>query len=167
MDNILAVDDLAVRPIAENELESTLEVYRQCEDFLALGPTPSASMAMVVADIEHSSKDGGVYCGIWRGTNQIGILDFIPESEENTAVLSLLMVAKRFRHQGIGSAVLEALVAYLRAAYGSSNLGGGVQINNPSAITFWRRHGFEIGAEARDCGDGTTAYPMIRRIDGA
>ena len=71
---------LEIRPLAENELQSTLEVYKQCEDFLTLGPVPFASMEMVQADRDHSKKENGVYCGIWNEDNkQIGVIDFIPE----------------------------------------------------------------------------------------
>ena len=41
-------DSVEIRPITENDLEEVFEVYRQCEDFLALGPKPKASMAMVL-----------------------------------------------------------------------------------------------------------------------
>jgi hypothetical protein len=49
---------LTVPPITLDELDEVLNVYRQCEDFLALGPVPTASMEMVVKDIE-ISKDYG------------------------------------------------------------------------------------------------------------
>jgi GNAT superfamily N-acetyltransferase len=167
VDNLLVVGDLIVRPIENDELASTLEVYKESEDFLALGPVATASMSMIVADIERSANDRGVYCGIWKGARQVGVLDFIPEASPNRAVLSLLLIAKPYRHQGIGTSILEALVAHLRTRHGIRVLEGGVQINNPSGIRFWQRHGFEIGSDAQDFEDGTTAYPMCRRIPSA
>lgn len=46
-------DELVIRPVSENEIGSTLKVYRQVEDFLSLGPMPTASLKMVLADIAH------------------------------------------------------------------------------------------------------------------
>jgi hypothetical protein len=60
VNHILSTGDLIVRPIADNDLDSTLEVYRESEDFLALGPIASASMSMVKADIEHSAAERGI-----------------------------------------------------------------------------------------------------------
>ena len=48
-----------IRPIAEDDLEAILAVYRQCEDFLALGPQPQASPEMVAADMRQSQAEGG------------------------------------------------------------------------------------------------------------
>ncbi len=164
MDEILSVGDLTLRPIAPHELKSTLEVYRQCEDFLSLGPVPKASMAMVMADIEHSSQARGIYCGIWRDCTQVGVLDFTPETGRDTTILSLLMIARPYRNQGIGSSVVHALLSYLRATHGTTVLESGVQVNNAAGIAFWRERGFEIDATARKLDDGTTVYSMSRRI---
>ena len=50
-----------------------LEVYRRCEDFLALGPEPKASLEMVLADLEISRQEGGCFCGIYGPTgNMLG-----------------------------------------------------------------------------------------------
>lgn len=164
MSDILRAGELTVRPIAEHQLECTLEVYEQCEDFLSLGPVPTASMAMVLADIEHSRRENGVYCGVWRGPTLVGVLDFIPEAGGGTAFLSLLMIAQPFRAQGVGSSILEALETYLGARYGTQLLESGVQVNNAAGIAFWRRHGFHIDSRARKMDDGTTAYSMFKRI---
>src|SRR5512137_2297955 len=103
---------LEIRPITPDDLESVLEVYRQCEDFLALCPVPVASMEMVLKDIEISLGQGGIYCGIFKTTGEmIGILDYVPgnyQGNPHNAYLSLLMLGAPFRNQGIGKAVVEA-----------------------------------------------------------
>ena len=57
-------DRFVIRPFnnTEADLMAVLEVYRQCEDFLALGPVPTASLEMVQSDLEHSKEEGGVFC---------------------------------------------------------------------------------------------------------
>lgn len=52
---------LEIRSIRSDELESVLEVYKQCEDFLALGPVPTASKEMVLNDIEISKAENGIF----------------------------------------------------------------------------------------------------------
>jgi hypothetical protein len=87
-----------MHPIAQDKLAEVLDVCRQCEDFLALGPAPTASMEMVLNDIEHSQKEGGAFCGIYDAANgrMIGIVDCVPgnfEGKPQAAFLSLLMIA--------------------------------------------------------------------------
>ena len=49
-----------VLPISPDNLSLVLEVYRQCEDFLALGPEARASLEMVKQDIAGSQQQGGL-----------------------------------------------------------------------------------------------------------
>ena len=103
--------DLAIRPIGDADLDAVLEVYRQCEDFLALGPVPHASLEMVRADIELSERQGGVFCGIYDGQGTMtGVVDIVRRGWEGNArhaFLSLLMIAAPYRGQGVGRAVVE------------------------------------------------------------
>ena len=41
---------ITIRPINEQDLLALLRVYQQCQDFLALGPEPAASLEMLKAD---------------------------------------------------------------------------------------------------------------------
>ena len=67
---------LYIHPIAQDDLDAILEVYRQCEDFLALCQLPTASMEMVLKDIEISKAGGGVFCGIYTDNGKmIGVID--------------------------------------------------------------------------------------------
>ena len=56
---------MLIRPIVDFDIPAVLEVYRQSEDFLALGPDPHASLEMVEKDRALSRQQGGVYCGIF------------------------------------------------------------------------------------------------------
>ena len=80
MKAIFCAKDCIVRAIEAEDLERTLAVYQQVEDFLSLGPVPRASMEMVLADIQHSEESGGLFCVVVdNNENQIGVLDFVPE----------------------------------------------------------------------------------------
>jgi GNAT superfamily N-acetyltransferase len=159
---------MLIHPILDSDLPAVLEVYRQCEDFLALGPQPRASLEMVQADRALSCQLGGEFCGIFTEDGiLVGIFDFLRagfEGDPGCAFLELLMIAAPFRRQGIGEWALAWLEAELRRA-GVPRLKSGVQVNNPQAIRFWQRMGFAITSSAEPQPDGTIAYRLEKTLD--
>jgi ribosomal protein S18 acetylase RimI-like enzyme len=155
---------LEIHPTTQDDLDAVLDVYRQCEDFLALGPVPTASMEMVLKDLETSRAEGGVFCGIYTaGGKMIGIIDYVPSNfkgEPHTAFLELLMIAASFRKQGIGKAVVEAIENEIRKDARVSTILSGVQVNNPQAIRFWQRNGYRIVSGPELFPDQTTAFGL-------
>jgi ribosomal protein S18 acetylase RimI-like enzyme len=155
---------LEIHPTTQDDLDAVLDVYRQCEDFLALGPVPTASMEMVLKDLEISHVEGGVFCGIYTADGKmIGIIDYVPSNfkdEPHTAFLELLMIAAPFRKQGIGKAVVEAIENETRKDARVSTILSGVQVNNPQAIRFWQRNGYRIVSGPELFPDQTTAFGL-------
>ena len=45
---LIQAGPLEIRPVRQQDLQAVLEVYRQCEDFLALGPVAAASMQRIL-----------------------------------------------------------------------------------------------------------------------
>ncbi|MBN2351726.1 MAG: GNAT family N-acetyltransferase [Spirochaetales bacterium] len=166
MNNLFGGPGFTVRPVTDDDIPSVLEVYRRCEDFLALGPVPCTSLEMVTTDIAHSKEVGGFYCGIRDDTDEIvGVLDFIPKYKRGRAFLSLLMIASAHRRRGLGTALLAALESHLMLTAGAKVIESGVQVNNEAGISFWKKRGFRIGRRARHMADGTTAYQMSKHIE--
>ena len=161
---LFQIRQLTVSTIDERDLPTLFEIYKQCEDFLALGPVPVASMQMVRADIEHSRAENGQYCAIRDGQDQIiGVLDFIAKSEDHcTGVLSLLMIGIPWRGKGYGRAVVHALEAYLRKNHGIERMDAGVQTNNGAAIRFWKSVGYQLSTEPCNMPDRTVVYSMTK-----
>ena len=159
---------LEIHPIIEADLNAVLDVYRQCEDFLALGPVSTASMEMVLKDIEVSKDMGGNFCGIYSADGtMIGIVDYIPggfEGDAQAAFLSLLMIAAPFRKHGIGTAVVEAVENEIRKDAQITIILSGVQVNNPGAIKFWQRHGYQIVSGPKLHPDQTTAFDLRKDL---
>jgi ribosomal protein S18 acetylase RimI-like enzyme len=157
-----------IHPITEDDLDAILDVYRQCEDFLALGPVATASMEMVRKDIEFSGQEGGVFCGIYAaGGKMIGVVDYIPcdfEGDPHAAFLALLMIAAPFRNQGIGAAVVEAVEAEVGKDARITAILSGVQVNNPQAIQFWQRQGYRIVSGPKLHPDQTTAFDLRKDL---
>ncbi len=158
-----------IRPVTLDELNAVLKVYQQCEDFLALGPVSTASMEMVLADLEISKREEGVFCGIYTADEgMIGIVDYVPcnwEGDPQVAFLSLLMIGAPFRGQGIGAAVVEALENKIRRDAHVTAIASGVQVNNPQAIKFWQRQGYQIVSGPIFHPDQTTAFDLRKDLE--
>jgi cytidine deaminase len=165
---VIPNQDLEIRPIQKDDLEAVLEVYHQCEDFLALGPVSTASMEMVLKDLEISQSEGGVFCGIYRADGKmIGVLDYVLgnfEGNPQTAFLSLLMIAAPFRKQGIGQAIVEAVEHEIRKDAGIRTVRAGVQVNNPQAVRFWQRNGYQIVSGPKLMPDQTTVFDLRKDL---
>jgi ribosomal protein S18 acetylase RimI-like enzyme len=165
---VLREPSLEIRPIVKDELNAVLEVYRQCEDFLALGPVPTASMEMVLNDLEISHGYGGLFCGIYNADGKmIGIIDYVPSNfkgDPQAAFLDLLMIAASYRKQGLGKAIVEAIEDEIRKDPQVRVILSGVQVNNPLAIKFWQRNGYRIVSGPELMPDQTTAFALRKEI---
>jgi len=159
-----------IRPIIPDELDAVLDVYRQCEDFLALGPVPAASMAMVLQDIEISQQEGGVFCGIYHAADgkMIGVVGYVPcgfEGDPHLAHLSLLMIAAPFRQRGVGQVVVEAIEQEIAKDAQVTAILSGIQVNNPPAIQFWQKRGYRIVSGPTLMPDQTTVFGLRKDLD--
>ncbi len=164
----MQTDHFTISPITPGDLDAVLAVYRQCEDFLALGPDPTASMAMVMKDIEISQGEGGIYCGVYTAEGAlIGVVDYMPrgfEGNPQRAYLSLLMLAAPFRGQGIGPAVVAAVEAEIHKDAQIQAIFLGAQVNNPQAIQFWQRQGYRIVGGPTLMHDQTTVFELRKDL---
>ena len=160
---------LEIHPILQEDLDAILEVYRQCEDFLALGPLPTASMEMVLKDLETSKEEEGIFCGIFaQDGKMIGVIDYVPENYEGDpkrAYLALLMIGVPYRSQGLWQAVVEAFENEIRKDARIKTIMSGVQVNNPQAIKFWQRQGYRIVSGPILHPDQTTAFDLRKDLD--
>jgi len=159
---------LEIRPVIQDNLDEVLDVYKLCEDFLALGPVATASMEMVLKDIEISKNEGGIFCGIYTADGKmIGVVDYVPnnyQGDPQAAFLSLLMIGVPFRNQGVGKAVVDAVENEIRKDAQITVILSGVQVNNPQAMRFWQRSGYHIVSEPKLYPDQTTAVDLRKEI---
>lgn len=135
-----------IKPITDNDLEGVLEIYRQCEDFLALGSETRASMILVLQDMEESRRENGNYCGIYASSGKmVGVIDYISSNFNgvaNVAFISLLMIGSPWRNRGIGMRILKLTEDKIREIGLVDEIQTAVQLNNPAAMRFWRRNGY-------------------------
>jgi ribosomal protein S18 acetylase RimI-like enzyme len=158
-----------LRAVTEDDLDAVLDVYRQCEDFLALGPEPRASMEMVLRDIETSERERGVFYGIHGSDGKmIGVVDFVPvgfDVRPHVAFISLLMIAWPFRGRGMGEEIVRLIEEDCRANHGATAMLTSVQVNNPNALRFWHNNGYRTigGPELRP--DQTTVFHLQKNLN--
>lgn len=157
-----------IRPVTRDDLEAVLQVYRHCEDFLALGPVSHASMEMVLKDLEISKEAGGIFCGIYKedGT-MIGVVDYVARNFQGyptSAFLSLLIIDSSFRGQGLGKAIVDAVENEIRQDKSITVILSGVQVNNPQAVRFWQRNGYRIVSGPKLMPDQTTVFDLRKDL---
>jgi ribosomal protein S18 acetylase RimI-like enzyme len=161
---LIRTDSFEVRTITPDDLDAVLDVYRQCEDFLTLGPKPTASMQMVLEDIDISRRAQGVFCGVFAGDGgMIGVVDFVPgnfEGNPHIAFFTLLMIAPNFRNQGIGTTIVELIEKEIKKNAQVTAILSAVQANNPKGLRFWQKNGYRIVGGPQPQPDHTTTFSL-------
>jgi hypothetical protein len=75
---------LTLRKLMAEDADEILQVYRQSEGFLALGPEPNASHKMVMDDLRISGETGGRFCGILNADGTVvGVIDFVSHAYQD------------------------------------------------------------------------------------
>jgi GNAT superfamily N-acetyltransferase len=157
-----------IKPVTAADNDAILEVYRQCEDFLALGPIAKASMDMVLQDRQEADAEDGIFCGIFSGEKMIGVVSYVPSRFEFRPVdtfILLLMLTPPYRGQGIGGDIVNRIEKEMGAKGRIRSIKSWVQVNNPDALRFWEKHGYKIvsGPESRP--DKTTVFQIRKDIN--
>ncbi len=164
----LSDDSLVVREVTSDDVQSILAIYGDSEDFLALGPEPRASVVMVLKDIETSHKESGHFCGINNPDGKmVGIIDFIPEGfsgQGHEAYISLLIIARPYRGQGIGSRIVKIIEEEVNRHHHAISIHTSVQINNPDALRFWTKNGYGITGGPELQPDQTRVFHLIKAL---
>lgn len=155
-----------IEPVSDSDCSAVLEVYRQCEDFLVLGPVPSASMEMVLTDMRESGAEGGCFCGIYNLQGEMtGILDYMPsqyQGDQQKACISLLMIAIPHRNCGTGRQVVATVETFLKDECEVRSVFTHVQTENLRALRFWNECGYHRISDADPRPDGTTVYHLCK-----
>lgn len=155
---------LVVRPASEADLPALVHIYNQSGDFLRLGSDTLPEQA-AIADFSHSVVNHTWFCLLeWEG-QPVGVLDFSGGEVPNEAHLNLLMLSAPYRSQGVGLAAFQWLKDNLRLVPGLRRLRADVQVNNPRALAFWQRLGFQVSGPPALQPDGTTTLPLLLQME--
>jgi ribosomal protein S18 acetylase RimI-like enzyme len=154
---------LHTRKVGREDANTILEVYRQCEDFLVLGPRSKASLDMVLDDIAETESAGGVFNGIFAGRTMIGVFSYVAggfEGQPANAFIILLMLIPSFRGRGIGTRIVEVVEKRILKNREVTAILSGVQVNNPRALRFWQQNGYRIVGRPELLPDKTTVFHL-------
>jgi RimJ/RimL family protein N-acetyltransferase len=164
MTTLISAGSFDVRIATQDDKDAILAVYRQCEDFLALGPQLNATMTMVLRDLELSRQQGAFFCGIHDAAGRmVGVVDFTPggfEGKPGVAFISLVMLVPGLRGRGVGTEAVRLIEREIRKDRRVTAIGSAVQVNNPRAERFWLRHGYRITGGPELQPDGTTVFHL-------
>ena len=94
------------------------------------------------------------YVGFCRDDALIAVMDLIDGyPEEDMAFIGFFMTDRAFQGQGLGSAIITELSAYLKSL-GKTAIRLGIDKGNPQSTHFWKKNGFAVLREI-DRGDWT------------
>jgi GNAT superfamily N-acetyltransferase len=156
-----------LKNVISEDFDDILDVYRQCEDFLSLGPEPKASPEMVTRDIEDTYKEGGVFKGIYTGIKLIGVVSYITRGfagKLSDACLYLLMIVPSFRNKGLGTKIIEIIEKEILSDTKITAILAGVQVNNPLGLKFLRKNGYRVTSGPELMPDGTTVFHLRKDL---
>jgi RimJ/RimL family protein N-acetyltransferase len=155
---------LRLVPLYQKDAGTVLEVYRQCQDFLALVPRPEASLEMVQKDILTCDQQNGVFYGIFLLEGPlIGVISVVPREtnyQVESVCIELLLISFSYRQKGIGQQVLRLIETNARNKIGVSRFSTSVQVNNPGVVRFWQKCGYKINSGPEIQLDSPTVYQM-------
>jgi len=156
-----------IRDVNENDIDEIFNVYKECEDFLSLGPVPIASKQMILDDFKISREEGGIFCGIFVNGEMVGVADFVLsnfDGNPSNAFLSLLMISECQRRKGIGRDVVESIEAEILKNHSIKTILAGVQTNNKNAVAFWNKMGYKIVSGPELMPDTTIVFRLKKDI---
>jgi ribosomal protein S18 acetylase RimI-like enzyme len=162
------LNNVEIKTIPPDRIQDdVLHVYRQCEDFLALGMQPRASLGMVTKDIEEADSQGGFFQGIYSYGRMIGVVSYIPggfEGKAEEAFLLLLMIIPAYRRKGAGREIVLLIEKEILKNSQIKTICTGVQVNNPEAVRFWKNNGYNIVGGPDLMPDSTTVFRLRKDI---
>ncbi len=164
---ILKGNNITIQKVDRKDIDSIYNIYKNCEDFLSLGPVPIASKQMILDDFKISEDEGGIYCGIFFQGKMIGIIDFVLSGFEGNpcnSYLSLLIISANYRKQGIGKEAVKLVEAEILKNNIIKSILAGVQTNNKHAITFWENMGYKIVSGPQVMSDTTVTFKLQKDI---
>ena len=141
---------LTIAPLRPEDYPAAAEVYLKSRHFLldiSGEAEEELGLPMVFKEAADSQAHGAVFAGIRlkKTGHMVGVAVYEPSGHEGNsgmAWLALLMIAEPYHRQGYGT---EACLLLEEAIFADSRVNTirlAVLVNNPDALSFWRRMGY-------------------------
>ena len=137
----------SVKYLDSSDINTIYDLCSQNSIFYDYHP-PFVTKESILEDMEalppNKAKEDKYYVGLFDENNLVCILDLIDGyPDEKTIMLGLFMMNKAYQGKGIGSAIIEELLSYLKSK-GYKRVRIGVDKDNPQSNHFWLKNGFMI-----------------------
>ena len=162
------MSSVTLKIVTESDGAGILDVYRECEDFLSLGPVSEASPKMVLDDLHESREIGGQFHGIFDPEDRmLGVVDYVTSGfrgKPHIAFINLLMIAAPFRSKGLGRQIVQLVENEIGKDNRVTEIHSAVQTNNPKTIRFWKTNGYKVIGGPELQSDTTTVFHLRKVI---
>ncbi|MDP3855636.1 N-acetyltransferase [Phenylobacterium sp.] len=144
--------------LGEADVANLQRLQERCADFKTLvtgaAPGPEAAAELLAAAPPGLPLERKQVIGVLASGDLVGAIDLLRDfPEDRTWYLGLMMLAPEARGGGLGTRLYGALTAWV-ADCGGERIRLVVQRQNPRALAFWTRMGFEqIGTATQQLSD--------------
>ena len=135
----------SVRPLTEADVGAAVRLCAGNPLFYQYHPpaaTPESIRSDMTALPPGKTAAEKYYAGYFDGGALVALLDLIADyPESSTALIGFFMLDAARQGHGLGSALVQELLAALRSA-GFRNVQLGTDVGNPQSAAFWAKNGF-------------------------
>lgn len=143
------VDGRSVVKLGAEDLPALRELFERCHAFMTLvygSVEPDAAEQLLESLPPDKTLDDKFAFGVYaQGTKQLlGLLDVVrgfPEPDE--WIIGMLLIDPDHRRAGLGARLVAAFEQWVRGE-GAAGIRLVVQEQNPDALRFWQRQGYEV-----------------------
>lgn len=137
----------SVSVLGDGDVSALQQLHERCADYVALvtgeppGPTEAEELLCSLPPGKQAADK--FVLGIWRGDDLVAALDLIRDIPTPGAWwVGNLMLDPAQRGHGLGERIYRGCEEWMRSQ-GAQRVGLCVQEQNPGALRFWSRMGFE------------------------
>lgn len=144
-----------VEKLTENDIET---IYRLCQGNKLYYRYCQAEISreQILRDLylrpEGVNEDNKYYLGFFEDELLVAVLDILDAYlDEETCFIGFFMVNILYQSQGIGSEIIQSVLAYVKKI-GKAKVRLGIDKANPQSKAFWNKNGFKVIKEVERSG---------------
>lgn len=141
--------------LTENDIET---IYRLCQGNKLYYRYCQAEISreQILRDLylrpEGVNEDNKYYLGFFKDELLVAVLDILNGyPDEKTCFIGFFMVNILYQGQGIGTEIIESVLAYVKKI-GKAKVRLGIDKENPQSKAFWKKNDFKIIKEVEKSG---------------
>lgn len=144
-----------VEKLTENDIET---IYRLCQGnklyyrYCQAEISREQILRYLYLRPEGVNEDNKYYLGFFKDELLVAVLDILNGyPDEKTCFIGFFMVNILYQGQGIGTEIIESVLAYIKKI-GKAKVRLGIDKENPQSKAFWKKNGFKVIKEVERLG---------------